>query len=103
MNLEEIRTLAEIMSQNGLTAIEITEGETNIRLERNSLCRLPLPCASPPPPPLCRLPRLPLLPLCRKPPRPRPLPPATSATSRRSSPPWWACSMIPPPRRPTPM
>lgn len=35
MNLEEIRTLAEIMSENGLTAIEITEGESNIRLEKN--------------------------------------------------------------------
>lgn len=35
MNLEEIRTLAEIMSDNGLTAIEITEGESNIRLEKN--------------------------------------------------------------------
>ncbi len=35
MNLEEIRTLAEIMNDNGLTAIEITEGESNIRLEKN--------------------------------------------------------------------
>ena len=35
MNLEEIRILAEIMSENGLTAIEITEGESNIRLEKN--------------------------------------------------------------------
>ena len=35
MNMEEIRTLAEIMSENGLTAIEITEGESNIRLEKN--------------------------------------------------------------------
>lgn len=43
MNLEEIRTLAEIMSQNGLTAIEITEGETNIRLEKEQ----PLPAPAP--------------------------------------------------------
>ena len=35
MNLEEIRTLTEMMSENGLTAIEITEGESNIRLEKN--------------------------------------------------------------------
>ena len=41
MNLEEIRTLAEIMNDTGLTTIEITEGESNIRLEKNSPACVP--------------------------------------------------------------
>ena len=41
MNLEEIRTLAEIMSENGLTAIENTGGERNIRLEKNPRACVP--------------------------------------------------------------
>ena len=52
MNLEEIRTLAEIMSENGLTAIEISEGESNIRLEKNppacvSAAPMPIPAVMP--------------------------------------------------------
>ena len=52
MNLEEIRTLAEIMSENGLTAIEITEGESNIRLEKNPpacvpAASMPIPAVMP--------------------------------------------------------
>ena len=35
MNLEEIRALAEILNDTGLTTIEVTEGETNIRLVKN--------------------------------------------------------------------
>lgn len=42
MNLEQIRTLAEIMSQNGLTAIEIKDGPY-IRLEKEQ----PLPAPAP--------------------------------------------------------
>lgn len=50
MNLEEIKTLAEIMSKNGLTTIEIIEGETNIRLEKNPPAPACVPAAPMPMP-----------------------------------------------------
>jgi acetyl-CoA carboxylase, biotin carboxyl carrier protein len=34
MNLEEIRSLVQIMSEGKLTCVEVTEGETKIRLEK---------------------------------------------------------------------
>lgn len=43
MNLEEIRALAEILNDTGLTTIEVTEGETNIRLVKES----PVPACVP--------------------------------------------------------
>ena len=63
MNLEEIKTLAEIMSENGLTTIEIIEGETNIRLEKN------------PPAPAC----VPAAPMPMLPAAPAPAAPAAAA------------------------
>lgn len=63
MNLEEIKTLAEIMSENGLTTIEIIEGETNIRLEKN------------PPAPAC----VPAAPMPMMPAVPAPAAPAAAA------------------------
>ena len=63
MNLEEIKTLAEIMSENGLTTIEIIEGETNIRLEKN------------PPAPAC----VPAAPMPMMPAAPAPAAPAAAA------------------------
>ena len=50
MNLEEIRTLAEIMNDTGLTTIEITEGETNIRLAKNPPAPACVPAAPMPMP-----------------------------------------------------
>ena len=35
MNIKNIRSLAQIMQSSGLTAIEISEGDTRIRLEKN--------------------------------------------------------------------
>lgn len=35
MNIKQIRELAEILEANKLTVIEVTEGETKIRLEKN--------------------------------------------------------------------
>ena len=50
MNMEEIRTLAEIMNDTGLTTIEITEGETNIRLAKNPPAPACVPAAPMPMP-----------------------------------------------------
>ena len=36
MNIKVIKSLAQIMQASGLTAIEVTEGETKIRLEKNA-------------------------------------------------------------------
>lgn len=63
MNLEEIKALAEILSDTGLTTIEITEGETNIRLVKN------------PPAPAC----VPAAPMPMIPAAPAPAAPAASA------------------------
>lgn len=37
MNIKQIRELAQILSQNDLSALEITEGETRIRMERGAV------------------------------------------------------------------
>lgn len=63
MNLEEIKALAEILSDTGLTTIEITEGETNIRLVKN------------PPAPAC----VPAAPMPMMPAAPAPAAPAAAA------------------------
>ena len=34
MNIKQIKALAQILAQNDLSALEINEGETRIRLER---------------------------------------------------------------------
>ena len=34
MNIKQIRELAQIAAENGLSAIEIAEGETRVRIER---------------------------------------------------------------------
>ena len=36
MNIKQIRELAQILSQNELSALEFTEGETRIRMERST-------------------------------------------------------------------
>lgn len=36
MNIKQIRELAQILSRNDLSALEITEGETRIRMERSA-------------------------------------------------------------------
>ena len=36
MNINDIRELAQILSQNELSALEFTDGETRIRMEKNS-------------------------------------------------------------------
>ena len=49
MNIENIKALAEILSQNNLTSLEVIEGETVIRLEKNisqvvqSIGAMPMP------------------------------------------------------------
>ena len=35
MNIENIRQLAQILNESGLTGIEVAEGDTRIRLEKN--------------------------------------------------------------------
>lgn len=35
MNMKEIKSLAQILNQSGLTAIEVSEGDSKIRLEKN--------------------------------------------------------------------
>ena len=35
MNIKNIKTLAKLLDESGLSAIEVTEGESTIRLERN--------------------------------------------------------------------
>ncbi len=37
MNMEHISTLAEIVAKNGLSALEVCEGELKIRLERQAM------------------------------------------------------------------
>ena len=48
MEIKQIRALAQILQQNGLSVLEITEGETKIRLERESAAVLaaPMPAAA---------------------------------------------------------
>ena len=46
MNIKQIRELAQIVSENGLSAIEITEGESHVRIERATA---PAPAAVPAP------------------------------------------------------
>jgi acetyl-CoA carboxylase biotin carboxyl carrier protein len=48
MNVRQIRELAQILRQNGLSAIEVSENEYHIRLEC-SACAAPLPPAAPSP------------------------------------------------------
>jgi len=36
MNIEDIRSLAEILNANGLTSLEVNEGSTRVRLEKAS-------------------------------------------------------------------
>ena len=49
MNIDNIKALAEILSQNNLTSLEVIEGETVIRLEKNisqvvqSIGAMPMP------------------------------------------------------------
>ena len=40
MNIKNIRSLAEILQETGLTGLEVWEGETKIRLERTPMPRL---------------------------------------------------------------
>lgn len=47
MNIKQIQALAEIIEKTGLTALEITEDGTNIRLERNAQV-MQMPVASSP-------------------------------------------------------
>ena len=37
MNIENVKALAEILSAHGLTSLEISEGETRIRIEKGAL------------------------------------------------------------------
>lgn len=46
MNIKQIRELAQIACENGLSAIEITEGESHVRIERATA---PAPAAAPAP------------------------------------------------------
>lgn len=47
MNIKQIRELAQILSQNELSALEITEGETRIRMERGTAQAAYVPSAQP--------------------------------------------------------
>jgi acetyl-CoA carboxylase biotin carboxyl carrier protein len=50
MNIEEIRQLARILNEAGLTGIEVSEANTRIRLEKNAFAPLvPEPSAAPAP------------------------------------------------------
>ena len=54
MNIKQIRELAQIVSENGLSAIEIAEGENRVRIEaRRGRPWRPFPPWSPCPPRLC--------------------------------------------------
>ncbi len=48
MNVRQIRELAQILRQNGLSAIEVSENEYHVRLEC-SACAAPLPTVVAPP------------------------------------------------------
>ena len=48
MNVRQIRELAQILRQNGLSAIEVSENEYHVRLEC-SACAAPLPSVEAPP------------------------------------------------------
>ena len=55
MNIKQIRELAQIVSENGLSAIEIVEGENRVRIERAvaapaavpAVVSMPAPAAAP--------------------------------------------------------
>lgn len=48
MNVKQIRELAQIARENGLSAIEITEGESHVRIERAAApAAAPAPLAAP--------------------------------------------------------
>ena len=102
MNLEEIKALAEILSDTGLTTIEITEGETNIRLVKNPPAPACVPAA---PMPMMPAAPAPVAPAAAAPVEAAPAAPAAGNFSNLSEviSPMVACSTTPPPRRPTPM
>ena len=43
MNIKQIRELAQIVSENGLSAIEIAEGENRVRIERAAAAPAAIP------------------------------------------------------------
>lgn len=47
MDLKNIRALAKILSDSGLSAVEVEEGEKRIRLERNTAAYVSVPAAVP--------------------------------------------------------
>ncbi|HIS02681.1 MAG TPA: acetyl-CoA carboxylase biotin carboxyl carrier protein [Candidatus Pullichristensenella avicola] len=50
MNIKQIRELAQIAQENGLSAIEITEGDSHVRLERAAMsAAVPVAPAAPTP------------------------------------------------------
>lgn len=50
MNIKQIRELAQIAQENGLSAIEITEGDSHVRLERAAMsAAVPVAPATPAP------------------------------------------------------
>ena len=50
MNIKQIRELAQIVSENGLSAIEIAEGENRVRIERAVAAPAAVPTAPAPAP-----------------------------------------------------
>ena len=49
MNLRQIRQLAALMNESGLTTVEVTEGDTRILLKKETVAPVaPLPAALPP-------------------------------------------------------
>ncbi len=49
MNIKQIRALAQVLQESGLTALEVSEGEARVRLERN-ICAAPAQPAPAPQP-----------------------------------------------------
>ena len=43
MNIKQIRELAQIAAENGLSAIEIAEGENRVRIERTAATPAAIP------------------------------------------------------------
>lgn len=41
MNIEDVKALADIMTKNGLTALEVTEGETTVKMEKGATAAFP--------------------------------------------------------------
>lgn len=47
MDVKQIKEIAEIMQENGLTLLELTQGDTSLRMERQAVQNIIIPTSAP--------------------------------------------------------